>query len=190
MTVQHLKTVVWQSHDCTSLEYCSLFQGDSLSLEGTVIATLDEQSYSLSYSVLCDLAGRTVSVSVLLSSEGQENKLELEVDSEQRWWTDGKELTALRGCTDIDLGITPATNTLPIRRLNLAEGEGAHVSAAWLRFPGLELQPLAQRYTRLDQTTYLYESHSETNSGGYKSQLEVDEHSLVANYANGWARLT
>ena len=49
MTAQHLKTVVWQNHDCSSLEYCSLFQKEGISLEGTVVAVMDQKPYSLSY---------------------------------------------------------------------------------------------------------------------------------------------
>src|SRR5712664_99467 len=38
---------------------------------------------------------------------------------------------------DIDLAVTPATNTLPIRRLNLEVGQSQEVTAAWLKFPDL-----------------------------------------------------
>ena len=60
------------------------------------------------------------------------------VDDERRWWSAGAELVAFRGCDDVDLGITPVTNTLPIRRLHLAIGETRAVTAAWLQFPDSE----------------------------------------------------
>jgi hypothetical protein len=44
------------------------------------------------------------------------------------------ECGAGEGCLDIDLGFSPSTNLLPIRRLTLAVGEAATVRAAWLPF--------------------------------------------------------
>jgi hypothetical protein len=72
-----------------------------------------------------------------------------------------------RGCTDIDL-ISASTNTIPIRRLGLAVGETAEVGAAWLRFPVSTLS-LEQRYTRLEEGLYRYES-----GGGRSSQTRVN----------------
>ncbi len=90
----------------------------------------------------------------------------------------------LAGCIDVDLGITPSTNTLPIRRLNLQVGESADVTAAWVRFPELTVEPLAQRYTRLDERRYRYESTT-----GFSAELEVDELGLVVRYGDIWERV-
>ena len=49
----------------------------------------------------------------------------------------------MRGCPDVDLAVTPATSTLPVRRLDLGIGNREAVTAAWIKFPGLELQPLS-----------------------------------------------
>ena len=69
-------------------------------------------------------------------------------DGEGRWSRDAAPLPGVEGALDVDLGFTPATNTLPIRRLALAVGETRPVRSAWLRFPGLRLEPLEQTYTR------------------------------------------
>src|SRR5205814_2718699 len=62
------------------------------------------------------------------------------------------EIEPVRGCLDVDLGITPSTNTLPIRRLGLAVGQAKEVRAAWIVFPELEVRLLTQTYTRLDRS--------------------------------------
>ena len=64
----------------------------------------------------------------------------------------------LDGCTDVDLGWTPATNTIPIRRLNLAIGDTETISAAWIRFPELDVVVSPQRYTRLADDCWRYQS--------------------------------
>lgn len=94
-------------------------------------------------------------------------------------WTNGAEpLPNLRGCEDIDLNISPSTNTLPIRRLGLRIGESAEVSAAWIRFPECVVEPLPQRYTRLAERRYRYESLGSRWTG----EFDVDEDGLVVDY--------
>ena len=40
-------------------------------------------------------------------------------DAKGSWTIDGQAARSLKGCSDIDLGCSPSTNTLPIRRLGL-----------------------------------------------------------------------
>jgi hypothetical protein len=85
----------------------------------------------------------------------------------------------------VDLGFTPATNTLPIRRLNLEIGAQREITAAWVKFPELTVQPLRQRYTRLSARLYRYESVGTD----FRAEIEVDEEGLVVLYAGGWERI-
>lgn len=105
---------------------------------------------------------------------------------DQQWQVDEQEREDLTGCVDVDLSITPATNTLPIRRLRLAVGESAEVTAAWVRFPALSVEPLRQRYTRLAENRYRYESLE----SGFTAELTVDDQGLVTHYPGGWEMWT
>jgi uncharacterized protein len=105
-----------------------------------------------------------------------------------RWFADGRELAWARGLVDVDLGVTPSTNSLPIRRLRLSVGASAELTAVWVQFPGLEVRPLAQRYTRLDRTTYRYQSLV----GGkvrFSARIRVDRQGRVARYAGLFDRV-
>jgi len=95
------------------------------------------------------------------------------------------EIPAVAGCLDVDLAFTPATNILPLRRLRLAVGESREMTAAWVRFPDLSVEPLAQRYTRLDEGRVRYESRD----GAFTAELEVDELGLVERYPPLWERV-
>jgi hypothetical protein len=96
----------------------------------------------------------------------------------------GLEMRDLRGCDDVDLAVTPATNTLPIRRLDLQIGQSKSVIAAWVKFPELTVEPLSQRYLRLGKDTYRYESNT-----GFSTEIVVDELGLVTTYPGGWERI-
>ena len=95
------------------------------------------------------------------------------------------EIPSVACCLDLDLAFTPATNILPLRRLGLAVGESREVTAAWLRFPDLSVEPLPQRYTRLDERRVRYESRG----GAFTAELEVDELGLVVRYPPLWERV-
>jgi len=95
------------------------------------------------------------------------------------------EIPSVAGCLDVDLAFTPATNFLPLRRLGLAVGESREMTAAWVRFPDLSVEPLAQRYTRLDEHRVRYESRG----GAFTAELEVDELGLVVRYPPLWERV-
>ena len=83
----------------------------------------------------------------------------------------------LDGCTDIDLGWTPATNTVPIRRLDLPVGESATISASWIRFPEFDVVKNDQTYERLAHDRWRY------RSGPYDFKLVTDIASgLVLSY--------
>jgi hypothetical protein len=84
----------------------------------------------------------------------------------------------------VDLGFSPSTNTLPIRRLGLAVDDSAEVRAAWVRFPQLTVEPLPQRYTRLGPDRYLYESLA----SDFRAELEVDDLGLIVRYPGVWER--
>jgi hypothetical protein len=73
---------------------------------------------------------------------------------------------------------TPFTNTLPIRRLGLKPGESAEILAVYVRVPDLAVTTDRQRYTRLGERCYRYDS-VDTD---FTREVEVDERGLVVNY--------
>lgn len=76
-------------------------------------------------------------------------------------------------------GWTPATNTVPIRRLGLEVGETGRIAAAWVRFPELDVVASEQWYRRLAIDRWQY------TSGEYDYQLVIDPATgLVLSYGD------
>ena len=136
------------------------------------------------YEIECAADWRTRRVRVLMAHGGEARQLELDADDEGRWRAGGEELPAVAGCLDVDLSLTPATNTLPLRRLPLAPGESREATAAWVLFPSLEVKLLAQTYTRLDARRLRYESDT-----GFSTEIEVDDADVVVRYPPFWERV-
>jgi hypothetical protein len=188
------RALIWRRVDTHGLEYCTLAQseGGGWALGGTVVVVFDGHPAEAQYEVVCDEQWQTRQAMVALNMGGERRTHLLAVDEERRWWLDGQELPELQGCVDVDLGFTPSTNTLPIRRLGLSVGASSLVTAAWVRFPSLEVTPLAQRYTRLDGEHYRYESGAGLESGNtptFVADLLVDDSGLVIDYAAIWQRV-
>jgi hypothetical protein len=156
------------------------------SLASTVAGMLpDGRSYALSYEVTCAPDWVTRDATVVGQIGGVAVRVTLVRDPETgRWARDGAPAPAVDGCLDVDVGFSPGTNTLPIRRLALAVGAEASVRAAWLRFPELDLEPLEQVYRRVDEMRYLYES----DGGEFRTTLDVDGAGLVRRYGEYWIR--
>jgi len=94
----------------------------------------------------------------------------------------GRPLPELHGIADVDLSVTPSTNTPPIRRLGLSVGGRVDVTAAWVRLPSLDVAPLRQIYRRVEATTYQYDAPDL----GFRAMLEVDEDGVVRKYGDLW----
>lgn len=182
---QLLQSLLWNRHDLPSLEHGRLYRHHhGFTLTGMVVASLEGRPLHCSYEVETTSSWQTRKVKIKLSIGTEVQSLHLEREDDGRWWDGDTELTAFAGMTDVDLGITPSTNSLPIRRLKLRPGESASMTAVWIQFPSLTIAPLPQQYTRTGEYTYRYES----NDGAYQADLEVDEHGLVTKYADVWSR--
>ena len=80
-----------------------------------------------------------------------------------------------RGALDVDLGSSPLTNTLPIRRLGLLSapaGTSHTITAAWVLVPSLEVIASEQTYTVLGDGRLRYAS------GSLHGRPHVDAHGL------------
>ena len=154
-----MESILWRGIALPGHESCRLFSRDShWHLEGTAVFSYEQRPCRLDYQIVCDTAWRTLSARVKGWLDHSPIDLQITTDSAGHWWLNEVEQPQVAGCIDIDLNFSPSTNLLPIRRLNLAVGESAEIRAAWLRFPGFQLELLLQQYRHLDENTYRYES--------------------------------
>ena len=177
------ESILWRAIHWPGHEACSLYRLDSeWRLEGTAVFLHEGRTVRLSYLIACDASWQTRSA-VVSGWYGDENvNLELAVDGHRRWQVNGVAKPIVDGCIDLDLNFSPSTNLLPIRRLDLPIGRQAEVTAAWLRFPSFELEPLSQIYERLAEFKYRYSS----NGGAFVAELTVNHAGFVTVYPELW----
>jgi hypothetical protein len=193
-----VRTVLWQRIESPGSDWCTLErEPDGWRLQGIVLTEVATVPVMVHYAVALapDWSTRAVEIVMRSGDTIDPRELRLAVAPDQRWQIEREpslgpsmpqdDPMALHGLTDVDLGITPATNTLPIRRLEPAIGAAVAVTAAWVRFPELTIEPLPQRYIRLAERRYRYESAG----GAFVAEIEVDDLGLVTAYEGGWQRI-
>jgi hypothetical protein len=189
------RSVIWMPLGWPGAEHLVLRERpDGWLAEGHVVGVDDPDAtavpYTVRYVVHCDERWHVRRVDVgVVTAEGVRT-LELRADGAGHWSDGaGAPLPDLDGCPDVDIRVTPFTNTLPIRRLGLEAGASAVVRVAYVAAPAMTVAPLDQRYTRLDAGgplagRYRYESLD----SGFTADLVVDGDGLVVDYPAIWRR--
>ena len=177
------ESILWRAISWPGHEACRLYRHDSeWHLEGTAVFLDEGRICRLSYLIMCDQIWRTRSAVVSGWVGDQEVSLALSVDAHCRWVMNVVSKPDVYGCLDLDLSFSPSTNILPIRRLNLEIGEQAEVTAAWLKFPTFDLEPLSQVYERIGEFRYRYSSRG----GDFVTELAVNKVGFVTIYPKLW----
>jgi len=158
---------------------------------GAVVRLWEGQPLRVTYPLDCDAEWRVRELQMSGESEAVgERAIRLYADAAGNWKDDkGQPLDALQGCTDVDIMLTPLTNTLPIRRLQLAPGESREISVVYIAAPDLSVRPFRQRYTRLDDADGGQRYRYESLDSGFTVVLPVDDDGFVVDYPGIWRRV-
>lgn len=174
----------WATEKGGGLEHLELeIEETGVMAEGVLIGPAGGRLFACGYLLRCDAAWRVRSLDVHVAGKG---RVSLRCDGDGNWSdADGTALPALQGCTDVDLSGSPFTNTLPIRRLGDALAQRREIRVAYVDLPKLDVQPVAQAYTRRAPDRVLFESLSRP----FAAELEVDSDGLVLHYEGMFTRV-
>jgi hypothetical protein len=193
-------SLFWERKDTTGVEHALVDARHGLYARGHQLA-VDPIAYTCRYEVQTDPTWAAARLDVSAEGAGWVRSVRLELAT-SRWRVTATEqgdldaaLTAagharaglpgmedsdqLYGAYDVDLGGSPLTNTLPIRRLDLAHAEigAAHrLSVAWVLLPSLEVIQADQIYTPLGGGQVRYASET------FSADLTVDDDGFVIDY--------
>jgi uncharacterized protein len=180
-----MREVRWASEEGEGIEHLVFdARDDGFFVESAVIGQRYGKSYGLCYRVRCDRRWRATEVFVTVMGGGS---LELHGDGEGHWHDGhGLVLSALEGCIDVDIAATPYTNTLPIRRLPLAQGERQPIAVVYISTPDLQVTRAEQAYTCIElNREYRYEGIFRD----FSANLKIDDDGLVIDYPTLFTRL-
>lgn len=174
--------ILWRRLDVPGHDACRLLhEGDSPGLSGVAVWADPKGPAHLSYLVTCDAGWITRSVRVQGRVGADELSLSIHRHDSGEWRLNGEALAEFHGLQDIDLGFSPATNTLPIRRMRQQGADTADLAAVWLDPSDGKLKRLPQRYRRTGDSWHY-------SSAGFDAELTVDADGFVTDYPGLWIK--
>ncbi|MGH6960632.1 MAG: putative glycolipid-binding domain-containing protein, partial [Dongiaceae bacterium] len=181
------RTVCWTPVGGAGFEHLQLRAEDGGCVARSIVLGIDDETpFRLHYKIKTDHDWRTRKVWVRAATPFGESAQTLRSDGRGNWRNeDGTELPALRDCIDVDITVTPFTNTLPINRLRLTPGQSVDIRVVYLTAPGLDISVSAQRYSRRGQESDIF---FESPAHDFTALLPIDGDGLVMNYPQLFAR--
>ncbi|RDJ99941.1 putative glycolipid-binding domain-containing protein [Paraburkholderia lacunae] len=180
-----MRELRWASEEGDGVEHLAFDARDGgVAVESAVVGQRYGKAYGLHYKVRCDSQWRTRYAWLKIVGGGE---LELHGDGAGHW-RDGHGilLSSIEGCIDIDIAATPFTNTLPIRRLQLAVGERQPISVAYISTPDLQVTRVEQAYSCIELN---HEYRYEGIFRNFTANMKVDGDGLVIDYPTLFTRL-
>lgn len=163
-------TYTWYGVERPSVERLHITAGERTEVRSSVDAGDDHYAYEVILG-----PGWVFQTLALRTGDGQ---LRLHRDADGDWFVDEEPRPDLADAVDIDLAFSPFTNTLPIRRLNLPVTTSAEIATAYVIVPSLRVSRDPQRYTRVADDAYLYESLD----SDFSRRITVDANGFVLDY--------
>ena len=169
---------------------------DGITATGTQVGT-DPVPYRVDYELDAPERFVTRRFEVRAAGTGWSRRIELTHDGTGMWTCaaehdgavdlprPGGDAETLRGALDCDLGLSPLTNYMPVRRHALHERAGeADFVVAWVSVPDLEVFASAQRYehVRRGESTSVVRFVDRGRFAGFTAELELDPDGLVIVY--------
>lgn len=167
--------VLWVRQDGPGNDACRFAEAEG----GYLIdgSSADADQNTLRYRIRARDDGTTRRVRI-----GAKSRIFVRRAPDDTWMLNGTSVPAVTGAKDIDLGFTPATFTLPIRRLNLGVGNEAEILVARLDLETERLKPLHLVFRRRSNDEYEC-LNTET---GTTSHLLVDAQAIVRTHKGHW----
>lgn len=158
------RSVVWAKVDPAGTELAEVVLAPG-SLEATGVAIgVAPMTYRLDYRLDASDGLRTRRLEARARGAGWRRQVVLTRDDGGAWTIEaaaegdvdlpapGGDAAALAGAEDVDLGLSPLTNSMPVLRHGLLEGGERDFLMAWVSVPDLAVHADPQRYTFLRAT--------------------------------------
>jgi hypothetical protein len=171
--------LLWTGREYYSLENCLVnVTPDGTEISSTIIGHYEEKIYKTEYRIKTNQHWETVFLEINSRHSNQIQSLKFESDGKGNWLFNGKKADQFTGCIDVDIPLTPFTNTLPIRRLKLNQNQSQEIQVIYCDLLEQQIRAVRQKYSCLSTTEY----HYENVPNDFEATIQVDESGFVIDY--------
>lgn len=182
-----METIIkWKGSAYSSFETCTLIiNGNFIEARADITGIYRNNKYSVHYCIksgknwlpyFCEVSGSIQSNTFLIA---------VEKTKDGSWLRNFVEQENLRDCTDIDISITPFTNTFPVNRLKHLEENTMKIDVVYIDIMEQTVKPSIQQYTRISDHQYKFENIP----NDFEATITVDDDGLVTQYPRLFNRI-
>jgi hypothetical protein len=177
--------LLWTGREYHSMENCLVKRENNYTtITSTIIGYYQNKIYQVDYHIEANRQWETLLVEINCRHSDQVQQVKFERNSIGNWYSNGNEQPAFKGCVDVDISLTPFTNSLPINRLQLKQHEAQEITVIYFDLLTRQIKPATQKYTRLTNSTYRYENVP----NDFEAVIEIDASGFVVDYPSLFVR--
>ena len=175
--------ILWSGIEYYSLENCIVDSDDSIIVNSTIVGFYNKKIYRVEYLIMLNESWEAYYCFVKSQFNDEIKELELEKD-QNKWSLNGKYNDSFDGCTDVDIPLTPFTNSLPINRLKLSLGQEENIDIIYIDLFENSIKHVKQKYRRISSELYKYENVP----NDFEAEIKVDKEGFVIDYPQLFTR--
>lgn len=173
-----MKTLLWRGLINKSWEHCKVDTVENgFKITSEVVGNHANSTYIINYLISTDNHWNVQEFEVSCEMEGKRKQMDGKKTGSD-WLINGQIIPAFEGFKYIDIAVTPLTNTLPIKGLELHVDQTQLIEVIYLDVLNDEIKPAKQKYTKLSKECYHYQN-MET---GFTSSILIDRNGMVKTY--------
>jgi hypothetical protein len=171
--------ILWTGIEYYSIENCLVtINKDFTLVHSAVVGRYHGKVYNVDYRIVANQFWQTTSLEINFCINGIKGHIKLEGSGQGNWKLNGEQCEKFNGCIDVDIPLTPFTNTLPIRRLKLSPGHSQEIFVIYCDLLENDIYPVRQKYVCVSDTMY----HYENIPNDFEADIEVDDAGIVVDY--------
>jgi hypothetical protein len=179
------RNIIWKGLNDESLEFFRINFGELLTVKSSIIGCSDDVPFKVDYELEMSKDWVISTFSIKAHLGNIEHALSLSHNGYGNWFNNGQEWKHLEGCLDIDISLTPFTNSLPLNRVKSGLDQKTSIEVVYIDVLDFNISKTSQYYQLLESNRYKYAN----SDGSFTADITVDEFNFVKHYPGLFERL-
>jgi hypothetical protein len=180
-----IRNIIWKGLEDESLEFCRINFGKLITVKSSIVGCSDDVPFKVDYELEMSEDWIISNFNIKACLGNADHSFSLNHNGHGGWYNSGKEWKHLEGCMDIDITLTPFTNSLPINRLSPQLNQQIDIDVVYIDVLRFGITPRRQHYIQLDENTYRF-SHDHDD---FTADILFDDCKLVTRYPGLFERM-